>query len=80
MPIKFESMVLVEPTVDFTGTDLKALFSSVYQRRDVWPSAEAALNDLRVAEGLKAWNPRALELYVEHALQPHRSERSHCGY
>ncbi|KAG8983893.1 hypothetical protein FRB90_005672, partial [Tulasnella sp. 427] len=46
-----------------------------YQRRDVWPSREAALKDFKSSRGYKNWDPRMIELFVQYALRDHPASR-----
>jgi len=66
----------VEPMLSPAGPEYlyplrNELIKSAYQRRDVWPSREYALQDLKSRPRTAIWHPRILELFVEHALRRH---------
>jgi len=71
--IKFSSIILVEPMLSPGGQDhvyllRKSLVRSAYERRDVWPTREHALQSLK---SKTRWHPRVAELFVKYALRPH---------
>jgi len=71
--IKFSSIILVEPMLSPGGQEhvrslRKSLIKSAYERRDVWPSRENALQSLK---SNTRWHPRVQELFVKYALRPH---------
>ncbi|KAG8967846.1 hypothetical protein FRC03_009249 [Tulasnella sp. 419] len=75
IPIKFNSLILLEPMLMPPGVDIrrvnKIFIPSAYQRRDVWPSKEAALQEFKAGKGYKTWDPEMLELFVQYGLRTH---------
>lgn len=57
------------------GYDLSAgtkfFVTATYQRRDVWPSRDAASNDLKSSKGYKLWDRSMIDIFTQHALRPH---------
>lgn len=61
--------MLVEPMLSPGGPEYlyplrTMLVKSAYERRDVWPSRENALQNLRNRHRTAKWDPRILELFV----------------
>ncbi|KAG8891143.1 hypothetical protein FRB99_003828 [Tulasnella sp. 403] len=84
LPICFHTLVLVEPILDPPGRDVlvqdwKRVLSFAYQRRDVWSSRMVALEHISGSRAYKAWNPRALQLYVKHAIRDHPAKEIEYG-
>lgn len=78
--ISFSFVILVEPMLSPNGaaplTELrKALIRSACERRDVWPNKPYALRDLTTKARKSPWDRRALALYVEHGLIPHKGAK-----
>jgi len=74
--VPFSTVILVEPLLCSLGLEpLRGLRSflikGAYQRRDVWPSRERAMEVMKLRQRSASWHPRVLELYVKYALRPH---------
>ncbi|KAG8886288.1 hypothetical protein FRB98_001350 [Tulasnella sp. 332] len=68
--ILFDTMLHLYPTFEDIALMCGRMFVTfACTRRDVWPSKKAALKDLKVA--FKGWDPRQIELFVEHGLVEH---------
>lgn len=70
--LKFRSLILVDPMLVLKpkpGTFSLDLAAPTAKRRDVWASRADALKSLQQRPASAAWDPRVLELYVEHALR-----------
>jgi len=71
--VEFDSLVFVEPML-FTARHFKArghglkLHDLALARRDFWESKEEARSSLS-AKGMKAWDKRMMELFVEFGLR-----------
>jgi hypothetical protein len=64
--IRFSSIILVEPMLSPGGQEpvyllREKLVKSAYERRDVWPSREKALQSLK---SNTRWHPRVQELFI----------------
>ena len=56
-------------------SDLRdTLVKTAYERRDVWPSRQKALEDLKTSRRTTTWHPRTVELFVV-SSSLHPSER-----
>jgi len=69
-PIKFRSIILVEPILDVcTGNDYEQLRTrlvrSAYKRKDVWNDREEAAAYFRNAA---RWHPRILDVFIVSVL------------
>ena len=69
-PIKFRSIILVEPMLDArAGNDYEQLrtrlIRSAYKRKDVWDSREDAVAYFR---NTVQWHPRILDVFVVSVL------------
>ena len=67
--IPFSSLIIVEPMISPAGPQhLKNLRSilvkGAYERRDVWPDAEQAMEALKGRSRTTKWDPRILDLFV----------------
>ena len=67
--ISFHSIVLVEPMLSPGGREpLKPLrfdlVRGAYERRDVWPNREDALDALKQRGRTRRWDPRSLNVFV----------------
>jgi len=74
--LPFSSIILVEPLLSSVGSEplrglRDILIKGAYERRDVWPSRERALEALKGRNRTAKWHPQVLDLYVKHALKPH---------
>lgn len=70
--LKFRSLILVDPMLvrkPEPGTFSLDLAAPTAKRRDVWASRADALKSLQQRPASAAWDPRVLELYVEHAMR-----------
>ncbi|KAI0352116.1 hypothetical protein OH77DRAFT_1460879 [Trametes cingulata] len=75
--IPYSTMILVEPTM-MTPDILKRAFEKdtvllravdvARKRKDIWPSRAAAKDWLSKRLPWRRWDPRVLDLYIEHAL------------
>ncbi|KAG9006501.1 hypothetical protein FRB94_014343 [Tulasnella sp. JGI-2019a] len=76
-PTLFSSVTIFDPILHPFSFEKECMASCSmyvalgYTRRDVWPSKQAALKDLQKNRMFKTWDPRQLELYVEHGLDDH---------
>ncbi|KAG9044423.1 hypothetical protein FS837_008152 [Tulasnella sp. UAMH 9824] len=77
--LRFERIIIVEPMLSAPGHDLRPstayFFPATYQRRDVWPSRQAALKDFRSSRGYKSWDERMIQLFVQFALRDHPASK-----
>lgn len=67
--VPFSSLIIVEPMISPAGPQhLKNLRSilvkGAYERRDVWPNAEQAMEALKRRARTTKWDPRILDLFV----------------
>ncbi|KIO27083.1 hypothetical protein M407DRAFT_23625 [Tulasnella calospora MUT 4182] len=73
--LRFERIIIADPMLSALGYDLRPstayFFPATYQRRDVWPSRQAALKDFKSSRGYKSWDERMIELFVQYALRDH---------
>jgi pimeloyl-ACP methyl ester carboxylesterase len=70
-PRLFESLILVDPVIQgFTAAqgNISPARSSAF-RRDIWPSREAAATAFKKSKFYQTWDPRVLELWIEHGLR-----------
>ncbi|TFK33681.1 Alpha/Beta hydrolase protein [Crucibulum laeve] len=72
----FKALVIVEPMLSPAGPehlhDLRILLVKGAERRyDIWPSREVALKSFKTRPRTMKWDPRVLDLFVQHALRPH---------
>lgn len=69
-PRLFSSLVLTDPIV---GPEMKALgvvlVHSSNRRPDLWESREEAEKAFRSAKPLRSWDPRVLDLWLQHGLR-----------
>ncbi|KIO27084.1 hypothetical protein M407DRAFT_23626 [Tulasnella calospora MUT 4182] len=83
IPVHFQQMILCEPMISPPGVDIfprgAFVIPASYQRRDVWSSRQAALKDFNSSKGYASWNPRILELFVQHALREHPASKIAIG-
>jgi len=75
----------VEPLLSPAGPEYlyplrNELIRSAYERRDVWPSREYALQDLKSKPRTARWHPQILELFVKYALRRHPGSYSETPY
>ncbi|KHO01778.1 uncharacterized protein MAM_00779 [Metarhizium album ARSEF 1941] len=71
-PRLFHSMVLLDPVIapyhkgpmEFGASPATASVN----RRDLWPSREAAATQFKKSPFYRAWDPRVLELWIKHGL------------
>jgi pimeloyl-ACP methyl ester carboxylesterase len=70
-PRLFESLILIDPViqskVSVDGNVSPAVASA--RRRERWPSREEALKSFKKSKFYQAWDPRVLDLWVEHGLR-----------
>jgi len=69
-PIKFRSIILVEPILDvYSGNDYEQLRTrlvrSAYKRKDVWNNREEAAAYFR---NTVRWHPRILDIFIVSVL------------
>ncbi|KAJ7576874.1 Alpha/beta hydrolase fold-1 [Mycena floridula] len=73
--LPFSSMIIVEPML---GENLKKLrgllIKGAYERRDIWPDRNSALETLKRRERPKRWDPRILTIFVKHGIRQHPCE------
>ncbi|KII96155.1 hypothetical protein PLICRDRAFT_170729 [Plicaturopsis crispa FD-325 SS-3] len=74
--LPFKSLILIESMLSPAGAKplhplRMALLKTAYERRDVWPSREAAHKFFTSKDRAVAWHPKVVDLYVRHALRPH---------
>ncbi|EKM56754.1 uncharacterized protein PHACADRAFT_141668 [Phanerochaete carnosa HHB-10118-sp] len=70
--LKFASLILVGPALLHKlhpGELQPDPATPAAKRRDIWPSREEALKALQSRPPFKTWDPRILELYVEHGMR-----------
>ncbi|KLO12491.1 hypothetical protein SCHPADRAFT_921364 [Schizopora paradoxa] len=71
-PNLFSSLVLVDPVIvpqyNDRTSDVLHLARGAVQRRETWSSREEAHTLFRSSPFFGAWDPKVLELYVEHGL------------
>ncbi|KAI8635644.1 Alpha/beta hydrolase family-domain-containing protein [Xylariaceae sp. FL1651] len=73
-PRLLTSLVLLDPTIIVfdprrsSGPGSSPARASTY-RREVWPSRQAALESFRRSPFYRAWDPRVLEAWNEHAIR-----------
>ncbi|KAF7370583.1 hypothetical protein MSAN_00690800 [Mycena sanguinolenta] len=77
-PLNFTSLILLDPALlppQFPSTtvlsDMFGKFAST--KRDKWPTRAAAHQYLAAHTAFKAWDPRALQLFVDRALRDNDS-------
>ncbi|KAF7309567.1 AB hydrolase-1 domain-containing protein [Mycena indigotica] len=71
--IQPEQLILLEITCyrpEDPRSKVNYLAEGSEKRRDIWPSNEAALSQFQSRPPWKLWDPRALQLFVEHGLRP----------
>ncbi|KAJ7043644.1 Alpha/beta hydrolase fold-1 [Mycena alexandri] len=73
-PLQFTSIILLDPALlppEFPSTKiLSSMFGKFAStKREKWPTRAAARQYLAVHPAFKAWDPRALQLFVECALR-----------
>jgi len=76
--LPFSSMILVEPPmvppelISFEQFEqlVGMIGMAVKKRRETWPSRQAALEFLSKRKPWRSWTPKAIELFVQHALRP----------
>ncbi|KAG8934349.1 hypothetical protein FRC01_003597 [Tulasnella sp. 417] len=73
--LRFERLIIVDPMLSAPGYDLRRstayFFPATYQRRDVWPSRQAATKDFKSSRGYKSWDERMIDLFVQYAIRDH---------
>ncbi|KAI6044065.1 hypothetical protein EDC04DRAFT_458063 [Pisolithus marmoratus] len=72
----FASLILVEPLLSPQGLEplrplQVRLVQNAYERRDVWPSREDAMDYLGTNKHIARWDRRVLVLYVRYGLRNH---------
>lgn len=70
--LNFASLILADPMLlrkPLPGEPQLDLATGAAKRRDIWPNREEALKSLRSRPSFKIWDPRILELYVEHGMR-----------
>ncbi|KAI5116764.1 hypothetical protein M0805_004981 [Coniferiporia weirii] len=78
--IEFQAVILVEPMLSPGGPEhlqpLRVdLVRGAYERRDVWPSRQHALEALKQRGRTRMWDPRMLEVFVKYGLRTHPGAR-----
>lgn len=76
-PSLFHSLVLVEPYI-LSNSEQRAGQAFILvslRRRDLWPSQEAAAAAFK--KGLKSWDARVMDLYIQHGLSEATSDGQH---
>ena len=73
-PRLLSALVLIDPVIlrgrgiTPPGQNLDVAQSSTF-RRDLWPSREAATSTFKKSPFFQAWDPRVLDLWLEHGLR-----------
>ncbi|KZV95828.1 hypothetical protein EXIGLDRAFT_747982 [Exidia glandulosa HHB12029] len=77
-------LILLDATVGPESEDMdhvaRVLTMVVWSKPDTWMSREVALKMFRSMPGYRSWDPRALELFVEHGLKEHPASRFEDPY
>ena len=73
-PRLLSALVLIDPvilrgkSISLPGQTLDVAQASTF-RRDLWPSREAAASTFKKSPFFQAWDPRVLDLWLEHGLR-----------
>lgn len=74
-PRLFSTLILMEPVISEIGKsdgsdgDLIPARLSTF-RRDIWPSKAAAVANFKKQKYYQLWDPRVLDLWIEHGIRP----------
>ncbi|KAG6000891.1 hypothetical protein E4U43_001470 [Claviceps pusilla] len=76
-PRLFHSVVLLDAVIAHSSASSGAEVAAASTiRRDVWPSREAAAASFRKSPFYQSWDPRVLDLWIEHGLRVRASHSS----
>lgn len=81
-PRLFQGLILIDPIVrarpSIDGLTMQTAYLSTL-RKDRWPSRESAAKQLRSTAFYKSWDPRVLELFIQHSLRTVEKEGNTAG-
>jgi pimeloyl-ACP methyl ester carboxylesterase len=67
-PRLFHSVILLDPVMGFVNSGIGPAVAST-SRRDIWESRAAAAAKFAQSKFYQAWDPRVLDLWIEHGLR-----------
>ncbi|KAI7771916.1 hypothetical protein LZL87_006192 [Fusarium oxysporum] len=67
-PRLLDSLVLIDPIIQVPNPSISLAGLST-KRRDIWPSREDAVARFKKSKFFQSWDPRVLELWIEHGLR-----------
>lgn len=67
-PRLFHTLVLLDPVIQTANAGIAPAVAST-NRRDIWDSRSAAASKFRQSKFYQAWDPRVLDLWIQHGLR-----------
>lgn len=67
-PRLLSSLVLIDPILQIPNPSISLAGLST-KRRDIWPSRDGAAAKFKQSKFFQAWDPRVLDLWIEHGLR-----------
>jgi pimeloyl-ACP methyl ester carboxylesterase len=67
-PRLLDSLVLIDPIIQIPNPSISLAGLST-KRRDIWPSREDAAARFKQSKFFQSWDPRVLDLWIEHGLR-----------
>ncbi|KLO85796.1 host-specific AK-toxin Akt2 [Fusarium fujikuroi] len=67
-PRLLDSLVLIDPIIQIPNPSISLAGLST-KRRDIWPSREDAVARFKKSKFFQSWDPRVLDLWIEHGLR-----------
>ncbi|KAF4503529.1 host-specific AK-toxin Akt2 [Fusarium agapanthi] len=67
-PRLLDSLVLIDPIIQIPNPSISLAGLST-KRRDIWPSREDAVARFKKGKFFQSWDPRVLDLWIEHGLR-----------
>ncbi|KAM0248337.1 hypothetical protein ACHAP5_003507 [Fusarium lateritium] len=67
-PRLLDSLVLIDPILQIPNPSISLAGLST-KRRDIWPSRDQAAAKFKQSKFFQAWDPRVLDLWIEHGLR-----------
>lgn len=67
-PRLLTSLILLDPVIQFPNAGIAPAVPSTH-RRDIWPSREEAAAKYKSNKFYQSWDPRVLELWIQHGLR-----------
>ena len=67
-PRLFDSLVLLDPVIQIPNPSIATAMLST-RRRDVWQTRDEAESSFRRNKAFQAWDPRTLDLWIQHGLR-----------